>query len=81
MTAARACLAGVMWWNLFDCSTFPQSFVFQHEAERTPALIQNGFVQPGLLFDVFPWFFKRSLCGRAHVLDGQILKGDSAVFA
>ena len=73
MAAARAGSAGVVWRHRNEHPAGPSQFVFELSPELEPALIQNGFVQARLGFDVLARFFVIALCRLGHVAHLQVL--------
>ena len=79
MGAARTGPAGVFWCDREHLAAPPCLFVFKLPPELVPPLIENGFVEAGLRFDVFarlPGAARRAL---AHVADLQIFNDDDRV--
>ena len=81
-TTSGTLLAGVAGRNKKNLATFPLLLVFEHTAERRPAFIQNGSVQPGLGLYIIAGSIQGALCRFGHVLHLQSFEdGDRVVFA
>src|SRR5215470_6708612 len=59
-------------------ATFSQ-LVGQHDAKRTPSLIEDRAIKPGFLPDLAARFFSRACCRRGHIAHLQRLHNDRAV--
>src|SRR5262245_43380401 len=79
MPAFWAGLRSVAWVDRHHLTPSPCLLVFQHAAEYSPALIQDGFIQPCFGRDMASWFLGRSPRRLRHVLHLQILDNDHRV--
>jgi len=79
MPACRAGLRGVAWVDYDDLATTPHLLVLQHASERAPALIQDGFIQSGLVCDMAPWLLHRAFGRPRQIPYLQILQDDDRV--
>lgn len=73
MSTGRTGSAGIPWWHGDEPAAVPGQLVVQLSPELKPALVKDGFIQPGLGPDVFPRCFNRSPRRSRHILNLQVL--------
>ena len=63
----------ILWCDSNEDTTAPGQLVCELPAKFGPALIQNGFIQPGLRLNISPRIFDASCRRSAHITHLQIL--------